>query len=301
MNAIQEAKLTMSRTVEKLCDDFPAIIALIPALAAAVTELKAHIAEILSLDQAIGTDLKGITRDKSVLKSELARFASTVAGAIYAYASFINNNTLAQEVNTNTTKLLRMRDDSLAPRCQAIHDKALELRTELADYNINAQTLTELQTAIDNYQTSTPKQRTAVTDRKVLLKRQTAVFKKIDELFTKRMDKLVATLSPTHPEFVAKYESDREVADPHTTVTQLKGTVKDTAGIPIKNATVTVVELNKTAKSDTLGKYVFKPIPNGKYTIKAAAAGFNDVEIEDVEIKVGEIKYSDVTLVINQP
>ncbi|MCD9188977.1 MAG: carboxypeptidase-like regulatory domain-containing protein [Pyrinomonadaceae bacterium] len=296
MNAIQEAKLTMFRTIEKLCDDFPAIIALILALVTAVAELKAHIAEILSLDQAIGTDLKGITRDKSILKKELAKLASIIAGAIYAYATVIRNNTLAQEVNTNNTKLLRTSDDSLAPRCQAIHDKAQTLRAELADYNVNSQTLTELQTAIDNYQAATPKQRTAVTDRKVQNKQLATVFKKIDELLTRRMDKLVATLSSTHPEFVAKYESDRQILDSRTTATQLKGTVKDTAGTPIKNATITVVELNLTTKSDAQGKYSFKPILNGKYTIKTTAAGFNDVEIEYVEIKVGEIKNSNMKM-----
>ena len=296
MNTKNEAKLTMSRAVEKLCDDFPAIIALIPALVTAVAELKAHIAEILSLDQAIGTDLKGITRDKSILKKELSKLASIVAGAIYAYATVIKNNTLAQEVNTNNTKLLRTSDDSLAPRCQAIHDKALSLRSELEDYNITPQTLTELQTAINNYQAATPKQRTAVTDRKVLIKQQTAIFKKIEELFTKRMDKLVATLSATHPEFVAKYESDRIILDPRTTATQLKGTVKDATGTPIKNAEITVVELNLTTKSDAEGKYSFKPIRNGKYTIRATASGFNDMEIEDVETKVGEIKHLEVNL-----
>lgn len=296
MNALQEAKLTMSRAVEKLCDDFPAIIALIPALAAAVTELKAHIAEILSLDQAIGTDLKGITRDKSVLKTELAKRASIVAGAIYAYATVIKNNTLAQEVDTNYSKLAKTRDDSLAPRCQTIRDKAQSLRSELADYNITSQTLTDLQTAINNYQAATPKQRTAVTDRKVQNKQQTASFKKIDELLTKRMDKLVATLSATHPEFVAKYESDRQVLDPRTTSTQLKGTVKDAAGNPIKNATITVVELNLTTKSDAEGKYSFNPINFGKFTIKFTANGFPTFEKQDCEIKLGKSVKCDAKL-----
>lgn len=290
MNAIQEAKLTMSRVIEKLCDDFPAIIASVPALVTAVAELKAHIAEILGIEQLTGADLKGITRDKSVFKKELAKQASIVAGAIYAYANFIKNNTLAQEVNTNNSKLLKTRDDSLAPRCQAIHDKALSLRGELEDYNITPQTLTDLQTAITNYQAATPKQRIAVTDRKVLIKQQVAAFKKIDDLLNNRMDKLVATLSATHPEFVAKYESDRIILDPRTTAIQLKGTIKDTTGTPIKNAEITVVELNITTKSDAEGKYSFKPIQYGKYTIKAVANGFNDIEIEDVEIKVGEIK-----------
>ncbi|HQU83462.1 MAG TPA: carboxypeptidase-like regulatory domain-containing protein [Pyrinomonadaceae bacterium] len=296
MNALQEARLTMSRTVEKLSDDFPAIIALIPALVTAIAELKAHIAEILSLEQAIGTDLKGVTRDKSVLKTELAKLASIVAGAIYAYATVIKNNTLAQEVNTNNSKLLKTRDDLLAPRCQAIHDKALNLRGELADYNIDAEKLSELQTAIDNYQAATPKTRIAVTDRKVLIKQQTAVFKKIDELFTKRIDKLVATLSATHPEFVDKYESDRKVIDPRTISTQLKGTVKDATGNPIKNATITVIELGLTTKSDAQGRYSFKPIQYGKHTVKATSNGLNDVEIEDVDIKVGEIKNLVITM-----
>ncbi|MGC2238144.1 MAG: carboxypeptidase-like regulatory domain-containing protein [Pyrinomonadaceae bacterium] len=112
------------------------------------------------------------------------------------------------------------------------------------------------------------------------------------------MDKLVVAFRKTPPDFYNTYFKFREISDPHTTTTQLKGFVtKASDETPIKNASVTIVEAAKTAKTKSTGEYSFKPISNGKYTVRVTAEGFADFEVDEVEVKLGEVNHLDVKLV----
>ena len=298
MNTKQEAKLNMYRATEKHCDDNAAIIALTPAFQTAFNNFKAKIAAITTTTQQKDVALTGITVDKSSSKQTLAQIAVEIAGIVYAFASTTANNTLKQEVNFSLTTLLKTKADQLAPRCQNIHDKASANLAALADYGITPALLTNLQTAITNYAAEAPKPRTATSQRMTMNANLRNLFKEADAILRDQMDKLVVTFKTANPDFVQTYESNRIIIDPATTTTQLKGTVTNKAdGSPIKGATITVVELSKTAKTDSFGKYLIKPITNGKYTIRATATGFNDFEADDVEVKMGTINNLEVELV----
>jgi len=297
MNAKQEAKLTMGKGVEQHLDTNSAIIAAVPALVTAVSELKTIIANIVGTTQLKDVNLAGIAIDKTVSKQTLAQKTADIAGFIYAFAAATDNNTLQQEVNYNLSKLLKTRDEQLAPRCQIIHDKGIEFKTQLADYGITDATLADLQAAIDSYSATSPKTRTAISTRKTLKSNLAEEFRQLDAVLKKRIDKLINIFRDSHPDFVKTYESNRIIPDPPTTTTQLKGIVTNSAdGTPIKGATVTIVELGKIAKTDSAGKYQFKPAILGTYTIRITATGFQDFEDDEVEIKMGTVNSLNVGL-----
>lgn len=293
----QEAQITMFRAVETHCNDNSSIIAAVPAFQTAFNEFKTKLAEILAVVQLRDASLAGITAGKNHLKEALSRQTADIAGIIYAYAATTNNEPLKAETNLSYSKLLQTRDDELAPRCQNIHARADENKTELADYGITAATLTALQTAIDNYKTETPKTRTAQSRRKTQTANLDHLIKDATGILKTRMDKLVANFKTAHPDFVAAYEANRIIIDPATTTTQLKGkvTAKNT-GDPVKNATVTVVETNTTAKTDSSGEYQIKPLSPNTYTIRVTATGFQDFEQDEVEVKLGAVNKLDVEL-----
>lgn len=297
MNAKQEAKFTMYRTIEKHCEDNPAITGTVPAFQTTFNEFKTKIAEIGGITQFSGLATTGITTDKTSRKKTLARMAADIAGIIYAYASATKNDALKAEVNYNFTKLLGTRDDQLAPRCQNIHAKAAENLADLKDYGIAQAKLDQLQTAIDDYKSATPKPRTAVSQRKTLNTNLRRLLKEADEILKERMDKLVANFKTDHPDFVAQYESNRIIIDPATTTTQLKGKVTaQSDGAPVKNAAVTIVEAGLTAKTDSAGEYLIKPAPAGKYTVRVTATGFQDFEQDEVEVKLGDVNKLEIKL-----
>lgn len=298
MEAKQEAKLTMCRAVEQHCDNNSAIIGLIAAFLTAFNVFKAKIAEIMNATQLADLSLQGITADKSNRKQNLAQMATDIAGIIYAYAVAIGNLTLKQEMNITFSKLIQTRDDQLAPRCQNIHDKGIENLAQLGEYGIKDGNLSALQTAIDEYQAATPKPRTAVSQRKTHNANLRRLFKETDAILKDQMDRLVVNFRTSNPDFVAQYFSNRQIIDPATTTTQLRGKVTNKAdGTAIHNAEITIVELSKTANSNSLGNYSIKPAPIGKFTIRVHLAGFTDVEIFDFDIKLGDITTLNVELV----
>ncbi len=297
MNAKQEAKLTMFRGVELNLDANSSIIADVPALAVAVSEFKTIIANVINVARLKDVNLAGIATDKTVSKQTLAQKTADISGFIYAFATENGNNTLQQEVDYNFTKLLKTRDEQLAPRCQIIHDRAEENKSPLKDYGINAAKLADLQSAIDSYAAATPKTRTAVSNRKTLNSNFAALFRQLDTILKKRIDKLINNFRESHPDFVKNHESARLIIAPSTTTTQLKGTITGKAdNKPIKGATITIVELGKTAKTDSLGKYSFKPVVFGKYKVTVTAEGYQPYENDELEIKMGDIRHLDVQL-----
>ncbi len=120
MNAIQEAKLKMYRATESYCDENTAIVASNVAFETAFTSFKTNIAAIISTAQADGVPLTGITIDKNKSKQKLCDMTAETAGVIYAYAVTVGDNTLKMEVDFPVSDLTRMREDSLAARCQNV-------------------------------------------------------------------------------------------------------------------------------------------------------------------------------------
>ena len=297
MDARQEAKFTMYRATEQNCDNNAVIIATVAAFASAFAAFKAIIAAIISTTQFKDLSLTGITVDKGNSKQTLCQMAADIAGIIFAFASVTNNNTLKQEVNFKLSKLLKTRDDSLAPRCRIIHDKGIEFLDALKDYGITAAKLAALDAAINTYLAESPKPRTAVSQRKTHQANLRQLFKDADAILKNQMDKLIVNFKADHPDFVKTYESTRIIIDPSTTTTQLKGKITNKSdGSALHNAEITIVEPTKTANSNSLGNYTIKPAPIGKFTIRVSKAGFNDFEVFDFDIKLGDITTLNVEL-----
>ncbi len=297
MDARQNAKLKMYRATEKHCDDNTEITKNMPAFVAAVNKFKAIISEITATTQKTSSVLKGITTDKNAARVSLATKASAAGGMIFAFASVSANNTLKQEVNFSVSKLLNSGEESFISRCQNIHDKGFENIAVLPDYGITNQTLSDLQSEIDEYIAKSPKSRTAKSNRKTMNANLTVLFKQADTVLKEQIDKLILVFRAEHPDFVKTYEANRIIIDAASTTTQLKGKVTNQAdGTPVKGATVNVVGANLTVLTDAKGEYLVKPIAVGKYTIKFSAAGFADKEIDDVDAKLGAVNVLNVAI-----
>jgi hypothetical protein len=300
MNAKDEAKLTMYRGIEQHLDTNSGIVSTINALATAVSAFKAVIAGIINTEQLTNVNLSGIALDKSNSKLALAQIAADISAVIAAYASATGNNTLEAEVSYTFNKLKRTRDEQLAPVCQIIFNRGTEYKAALKDYGINDTKIAALQTAITDYTAKTPNPHTAVGNRKTQTAQRRELFRQGDEILKKQIDKLIKNFRTSQPDFHNTYFNLREIPDASNTATQLKGIVTDSAtNTPIKGATLTIVELNKTTKTDSAGKYSFKPVEHGKHTVRITAEGYQPFENDEIEVKLGDIRHLDVGLTNN--
>ncbi|MCC7342702.1 MAG: carboxypeptidase regulatory-like domain-containing protein [Bryobacterales bacterium] len=81
--------------------------------------------------------------------------------------------------------------------------------------------------------------------------------------------------------------------------TSLRGVVRDLTGAVVPDATLTLTntatEASRAATAGGDGTYVFSQIAPGLYQLKATAAGFNDVLINDLRLLVNQPATQDVT------
>ena len=232
MNATQEAKLSMYRTVELFCDTNNAVASTIPALATAISEFKTKVADIISTEQLAAANLTGIAADKTNLKMNLTQIAADIAAAVFAMASSNNNQTLKKEVDYSVSDLRRIRGEELAPRCRIIHARANANEAALAEYGINKSRIAALNAAIDAYSAQTTKPRNAVTERSTLKSNLSTTFRATDKILKEIMDKLVLNLRDSNPDFVKTYKSARIIIDPKTFAKLPEGTENPDAPTP---------------------------------------------------------------------
>lgn len=213
LNDRQEVKLNMYRATEQHVDANIAIITPIKAFDATYTKIKQKIAAILAV-AGEKTTLLGHTEAKKAAKQKLSNLAARLAGLVSTYAAQIGDKPLQSEMTGITaSKLTRLRDDALIPQTQLIHDRAETHLAALNDYNITAATLTELQTALNDYAANTQTPRVALSGRVTVNANLNDLFAETDELFTTQFDPQIESLRADHPNFVNTYFSTREIID----------------------------------------------------------------------------------------
>lgn len=297
MNAKQEAKLNMFRATQKHCADNATIIATIPALQSAVTSLNAKIASIIATAQQEDLVTKGITVDKAEAKKTLCQLTADVAAPIIAYASANSNNQLLKEVSFSYSDLFKTKDDQLAPRCKNIHDAAQNNLGTLGAYGISTTTVTTLQSTIDNYQSKVPDPRNAAAQKVTIRANLKNLIKEADTVLKLQIDKTIVTLKTSNPDFVSTYKVNRVILDPSKTSTTLKGVVTSSVDNSfIKGASILIIETAATSTTNEMGEFEIKPIPSGKYSIKATATKYKESLRTEVSIKQGQINKLDISL-----
>jgi hypothetical protein len=111
------------------------------------------------------------------------------------------------------------------------------------------------------------------------------------------MDKNVLALQTNHPDFVLKYKENRTIIDLKKTSATLKGIVTSNIdGSPIHGAVVSLDNTLFAAISNSKGKYSIKDIPFGEYITIATAPLFEDLNGNNVKIKLGQITFLDFEL-----
>jgi hypothetical protein len=78
----------------------------------------------------------------------------------------------------------------------------------------------------------------------------------------------------------------------------IEGTVTDASGAPLPGVTVTLASNQgpKTRTTGADGRFVFAQLPAGTYSVKALLEGFNTVERNDVDVRLGSRLRMDVVM-----
>src|SRR5262249_7327264 len=73
--------------------------------------------------------------------------------------------------------------------------------------------------------------------------------------------------------------------------TSVSGAATDLSGAAVPNASITLVNngtsAQREARSDIEGRYSFQQVQPGNYHLRAKAAGFSDIVVNDIRLLVG--------------
>ena len=88
------------------------------------------------------------------------------------------------------------------------------------------------------------------------------------------------------------------------TTADIVGTVRDSSGAVLPNATVTLLhsETHQSTKvsTDTVGNFSFTFLSPGHYSIRVQAPGFKSVTIPDLAVEAGDRARADATLPVGE-
>jgi len=296
--------VNMITTTSQFCTENIAVLAPIPASAGVLSTISSKLTLISQLDQIVTGTSTGVTLDTNLSRENMSKIAFKCASATFAYATSINNNTIKALVNYTIPKLNDFKKEEVDDVCQKIHDAASSYFGGASQYGIIASDITDLQTAIDLYRTSSQNPRQAIISISSAASQIKQLIRQIIDLYLKGLlDPMVNTLIITNPTFVSEYFLAREIIDIGTTHTKLRGSVFANATDPIANADVILYTAGTPTiafqtKSDIDGKFTINLIiPNLDYDLKIMKTGFQDYFEATIHFSPGEEVNRDVTLI----
>lgn len=184
----------------------PALVVLTQLL----TELENNLMEIDTLKEQQATDIKGLSKQKDALRKTATQKAIEISKAILAMARITDNILLANEVAYTETDFRKASDNEVDTHLSVIYSAALRNQTELQQYNVTPEKLTELKTAIDAYKAAIGTPKSGTIERKQITDRLATLF--ADEMvIIDKIDLLIETLKFSSPTVYTEYQDNRKI------------------------------------------------------------------------------------------
>jgi hypothetical protein len=153
----------------------------------------------------------GIGQTKETIRTELTDQAILAATAVQTFAYHTKNQLLAAKVDYKKSYLTKIKEADLVSACQVILVQATEHVSCLGDYGVDAVSLTDLQTAINDFRKLTPQPQTAALSGKAVTKGLSTLFRQTSQLVRKSMDGMLLQYKKKAPNFYTAYSSARAV------------------------------------------------------------------------------------------
>lgn len=289
MTQDQENKLSMYNTTLSTLDKNSSQVTLIPALVAAKSNFATAVQSIRKTNLIQIKTTVGKTLDKKALKIELVDEAYTLAAAVQAYASTINDNDLYQLVHFSRSALLATEDEELPQRCNLILQQATDAQTQLVDFGVTPTTLTELEALITLWDTKSQQPRMAISERVAATQEIPELIQQADKVLKEQVDKLMEQFRASDPTFYDTYKSARKIvnAGHGTSMVNLTGQlVNANTQEPITNATVKDLNTDKQVPTDTNGLFELTKTPTGDTQLFCQAPSYLDQTV-NIQVKTG--------------
>jgi CarboxypepD_reg-like domain len=240
---------------------------------------------------------KGITADKGGLKKEIAVALSGVCSLTKAYALKTDNGDLATEMSNSTTKIGRLKDEDVLGFAKAIQSilNPLYSDTIFAKYQVTDAVMKAIVDKAVVFNNKIGKADVEDSENSVANTEINRIIKLLQGNIV-QFDLLIDFFILTNAGFVEGYEKNSAVNNSGTRHSGLAGEITDAVTKePIKEATIKLLNTDKSTKSDLKGEYILIKMHPGDYEVEISAGGYKTKAMV-ISIKRGRILDLDVEL-----
>jgi hypothetical protein len=193
------------------------------------------------------------------------------------------------------SELEAVKDDQIGALAQGLWNIVNPL-IPLADYNIDAASMTVWQNAITAYKPSVAAPRIAITHKATITKDLKTLFAEGSEICKEILDAVAIVFKKTQPHYYSDYKKARIIVDSGGGKTRVISTCKSKGtGQPIYKMRLTVNEQGIQAFSDVNGKLV-RTVKHGTMTCTGEAEGYVSETKPAFVVKLGETVVKDFEL-----
>jgi hypothetical protein len=257
------------------------------------------IVQIQDIRELQEPDKKGLAVNKLKHRDSLISLAFDVALKTVAYALYVTNDELFNEVNYTESELKKCADTILYDRCRLINERAQANAAALLPYGVSPAMLANLQILLDDYNASIPRPRLGIADRKQATEQLAVWIKQVDKALI-NIDVLTDVVRFSEPLFYAGYQTARTIVDSGKRKHSLTGLVIDSVTrLPLKGAQLMFTPVKESFPLDVVvhpvkkrsadkGRYFIRSMHQGSYKVEIVKPGYFQT-VFTVHITEGEL------------
>lgn len=308
MNSKIENRLSMYRTVEKICDKAEPDLQMISGLWSNYQLFKTTLNELDNAIKGQIKELSGLAIAKAKAKEKLIQSLILITGMSKAYAREIQDDDLFATLHVTVSSLKKLRDDTLLEKASEIKDTINIHSSHLAPYGFTIPLWNDFLNTLHDYAVKEQAPTVGLKTRVVLTKEIELIDKRIREILSDRLDTAMQVIGLTNPILLKNYTASRAIinrpggrkAAEDIEKASIGGMVTDENGDGIADALVSIIGTDISMYTDEEGEYLIDTLQAGTYSIAVQAEGFSDATETNIAIKNGEVLTIDFLLTAPQ-
>jgi hypothetical protein len=240
----------------------------------------------------------GITTDKTSLKREVAIATALVCRKTRSYALRFDLPELAAQTNTYDAKIFKMKDADIMGYATSVVHLLTPLLTDTnyVPYGVTVSSLDAISELATNFNNLIGAAQESDSGNTIA---NTAINTTIDLLRTNitHFDLLIDEFETSNPGFVQGYHINSSVDNVGVRHSGIEGTVRNSNGQAVVNATVQLDGTTKKAVTDLMGLYRIDRVTPDDYLVNVSADGYTPQQVMH-HISRGKMDELDFHLVI---
>jgi len=298
MNTIQESHERMYRKVFSFSNENKDLTGGLPGYNENLGKLEITVMAIQVAAEEQKLDSKGITKYKLQARNQLSTLGADTARKLTSFAKLTNNPILLGKVNHTETDFKRFSDEALKDYAQIIYNAAEPIVSELANYDITADTQALFLSAIDIYNEVLASPNIAETIKKLATEKLARLIIEGDG-YVAKMAVAVEIVRLKEPIFYLGFKTAQKITVRGKVKLSLKGQTVTVNGEAVAGVTFTATlngEVVLNRKTSKKGGFNQKSMAAGVYQFTFKKAGLADQTI-NVVVNDGELTRLKVIMV----